>query len=261
MFGTSSQAGGMIQPMVDYSDGMVYADDDGFHKGSVVQEIEGDEFEDEFADDDEPRFDPLSGYNRLMTNVNDRFYTYLLMPVAKGYRNVMPKPIRLGVKNFFTNIWFPVRFVNNALQMKFTNAKDEILRFGINSTVGVLGLFDPATHTFHIKAHEEDFRQTLGHYGVGRGIPIVLPLFGPSNARAFLGNIADGFVNPVYNVNRVYYNDQLNSGEAILVRGVEVGNRASFKVGEYEKIKEDAVDLYPFFQGIYEQHEDKLIEE
>ena len=95
------------------------------------EEEEGfdDEFEDEFGDAEKEVFDPLSGYNGVMTEFNDGFYVYFVDPVARGYRWVLPYAARRGVKNFFHNLLFPLRFVNNALQLKIKNAGEEFLRF------------------------------------------------------------------------------------------------------------------------------------
>ena len=199
MLSLSLHAGGMIEPMMASSNDTAIS-----QNTEGVEEPFGDGFDEEFENEEiSASFDPLSGYNRVMTDVNDVFYTYALMPVAKGYKAVTPQPVRQGVKNAFANILFPINLINNVLQLKFVNAKDEVLRFGINSTFGLAGLFDPALHTFGIKSHREDFKQTLGHYGVGKGIPVVLPLLGPSNLRAIVGSVADGFISPVHNTNRV----------------------------------------------------------
>ena len=110
------------------------------------------EFEDEFGDAEKEVFDPLSGYNIVMTNFNDGFYIFVLDPVARGYRWVLPYTVRRGVKSFFHNLLFPLRFVNNALQLKVKNAGEEFLRFSINSTIGILGFWDPAKEWFGLEA-------------------------------------------------------------------------------------------------------------
>ena len=140
--------------------------------GEVFHENEEgfEEFEDEFGDDEiEEVFDPFIGYNRVMTGINDKLYFWVLNPVAKGYRWIMPEFARRGINNFFDNLFYPVRFVNNVLQLKFNSAGLETVRFVTNSTIGVLGLWDPAKTLYGLKAHPEDFGQTLGHWGVGAG--------------------------------------------------------------------------------------------
>jgi phospholipid-binding lipoprotein MlaA len=216
----------------------------------------GDPFalEGEFAEASaEPVIDPLSGYNRLMTRVNDKIYFWLLKPIARGYRAVTPEWARLGVGRFFRNLLMPVRFVNNLLQLKAKRAGTELARFVLNTTIGVLGFGDPAANRFDLQAYPEDFGQTLGHYGVGSGFHIVLPLLGPSNLRDTLGLIPDYFLDPVS-----YIDD---TGTQLAVRAYDRVNDTSLHLGEYESLKKDAVDLYTFLRDGYEQRRIKQIEE
>ncbi|MBW2690688.1 MAG: VacJ family lipoprotein [Deltaproteobacteria bacterium] len=212
------------------------------------------DLEDEFeAADVEPPVDPLSGYNRVMTQVNDKLYFWLLKPVSQGYSFVVPEGGRLAVGRFFNNLLMPVRFVNNLLQLKLKRAGTELARFGINTTVGVLGFGDPAAKSFDLQAYPEDFGQTLGHYGVGGGFHIVLPLLGPSNLRDTLGLIPDYYLDPVS-----YIND---SKTELAVRAYRQVNHTSLHIGEYESLKKDAIDLYTFLRDGYEQRRIKQIEE
>ena len=199
------------------------------------------EFEDEFAETEKTETsDPLSGYNRTMTSFNDGFFTHVLNPVSKAYATIIPQPLRIGLSNFIHNIQYPVRLVNNLLQLKFQNISDETERFIVNSTVGLAGLMDPATHYMNIPAHNEDFGQTLGHYGVGPGFHLVLPFLGPSNARDTLGLFPDMYLSPLVNL-RSYdqYRIPSNFGESIAVYAVEIINKNSLHLGEYEMILED----------------------
>ena len=125
-----------------------------------------------------PIADPLSGYNRVMTSFNDAFYEYALIPVARGYAYVVPKSARTAVSNFFDNLMFPVRFVNNLLQFKFKNAGEETLRFLANTIIGFGGLTDGAQY-YGLTKRDEDFGQTLGAWGLGGGFHVVLPVLGP----------------------------------------------------------------------------------
>ena len=212
------------------------------------------EFEDEFGEVSESQvFDPLSGYNRIMTNVNDKIYFWALKPAAKGYRYVVPEGMRRGIVRFFNNLLFPVRFINNVLQLKFKNAGEEILRFGLNTTVGILGFWDPAKDSLGLEPHPEDFGQTLGRYGAGSGFHIVLPVLGPSNLRDLIGLVPDYFADPVSLV-------ETDLDELGVRTFIEV-NDTSLHIGEYESIKKDAVDLYPFLRDAYEQNRNKKIRE
>ena len=230
-----------------------------------------DGFEDEFESAEKEIFDPLSGYNTVMTQFNDGFYVYVLDPVARGYEWVMPDLAQSGVKNFFHNLLFPIRFVNNALQLKPINAGEELFRFIINSTVGIFGLWDPAKEWFDLEAHEEDFGQTLGYYGVGGGFHIVLPFLGPSNLRDMFSLYPDMQMDPVYYVENRPYNLPKKEGEYLGMSRQAVQqtnllilktvNQESLRIGQYENLKKDAIELYPFLRDVYEQNRAKLIEE
>ena len=221
-----------------------------------IPSLEEDVFalEDEFeATSTEAPIDPLRGYNRVMTEINDKLYFWLFKPVAQGYRAVVPEGARLAVGRFFRNLLMPVRFANNLLQLKPKRAGTELARFALNTTVGVLGFGDPAANCFDLQAYPEDFGQTLGHYGVGSGFHIVLPLLGPSNLRDTLGLVPDYFLDPVSYVE--------GSDARLALRAYELVNHTSLHIGEYESLKKDAVDLYTFLRDGYEQRRTKQIEE
>ncbi len=224
---------------------------------------EEDEFLDEFEEEMqiEEKSDPLSGYNRVMTNFNDGMYEYVLAPVASGYKKVVHKEIRSSVGKFFHNILYPIRLVNNLLQGKMKNSGEETGRFVINTTVGLLGLFDPAKSYFGLEAHNEDFGQTLGYYGVGSGPHIVLPFLGPSNLRDTFSLYPDSLVSPIDYQKERSYNLTNSYGESLWLKAYDKVNYVSLHEGEYEKLKKDAVDLYPFLRDVYEQYRDKQIKE
>ena len=240
---------------------------------SVNDEEDGfnDEFEDEFGAAEKEVFDPLNGYNRLMTGFNDGFYIFVLDPVARGYRWVLPDPVRRGVNNFFHNLLFPLRFVNNALQLKAKNTGEEFLRFSINSTVGILGIWDPAKEWFGLEAHEEDFGQTLGYYGIGSGFHVVLPFLGPSNLRDMFSLYPEIVMDPVNYVENRPYNFPQPEGDSFGISKktlqqyeltlLKTINRESLRIGQYENLRKDAIELYPFLRDIYEQNRAKLIKE
>lgn len=217
------------------------------------------EFSDEFKS--EEIYDPLSGYNRLMTDFNDNVYEYALKPVAMGYRDLLHVEIRESIGNFFNNIYFPTRFVNNLLQGKFSNSAEESARFILNSTIGIAGLFDPAKSYFELEPHEEDFGQTLGFYGVGSGVHIVLPLLGPSNVRDALSLYPDSIVSLIDYEKRSYPTLTDTTAEYIGTRVFKEVNHTSLNMQKYDKMKKDAVDLYPYLRDVYEQYRKKQIEE
>ncbi|MFQ5780318.1 MAG: VacJ family lipoprotein, partial [Nitrospiria bacterium] len=150
------------------------------------------EFEDEFGDVTGLEiFDPLAPSNRLLTRFNDTLHEWVIKPSAIVYNTIVPEPGRTAISRFFKNLLFPIRFVNNILQLKFKEAWIELARFTVNTTIGVLGFFDPAESWLNLEPQPEDFGQTLGFYGIGGGVHIVLPLLGPSNLRDIIGKVAD----------------------------------------------------------------------
>ena len=236
--------------------------DDEFGDDFAEEGFDDDSFGDEFATEEKKEvFDPLSGFNRTVTNFNDALYRYILDPVLfKGY-NYIPEPVRVSVNNFFDNLYYPVSVVNNVFQLKFKNTGTETLRFTINSTIGLLGLFDPAMDWFGLEVHQEDFGQTLGYYGVGGGFHIVLPFFGPTNLRDFAGDFIDFYVNPIYYVDIRKYNIVNHTYQGWMLIGYKEFNKMSLYTQEYENVRRDALDLYPFMRDLYEQSRQKKIEE
>ena len=222
----------------------------------------GSEFEEEFETQAKVDFDPLSGYNRVMTVFNDSLFTYAVFPVAKVYVYIMPAIVIESVDDFFENLKYPVRLANNLLQLKFVNSLEESGRFVLNSTIGLAGFFDPAEAWFDMKGHNEDFGQTLGHYGVGSGFHIVLPFFGPSNLRDAAALVVDWQIDPFFYQEGRSYNILTNSfWESIGLKSFEYFNKHSGNIEQYEMLKKDAIDLYPLIKDIYEQKREQEIAE
>ncbi|WP_024955305.1 MlaA family lipoprotein [Sulfurospirillum arcachonense] len=221
-----------------------------------------DEFENEFTKKEKSSsWDPIKGYNVQMTKFNDFVYMNIMGPVAKGYKNIVSTPVRKGVSNAFDNIKFPIRFVNNVLQLKFKNAFEETGRFIINSTYGLAGFLDLAKTEGGLNPHNEDLGQTLGYYGASDDFHIVLPLFGPSNLRDTIGLVGDSFLNPLSYAHSHEVNVLEDDRPYYFLKSYEVLNEYSLHVDEYEALRKDAVNLYPLLKNVYEQRRKKLIEE
>ncbi len=198
--------------------------------------------------------DPIEPFNRAMHEFNDRLYFWVLKPVAEGYSKVVPEPARISVSNFFSNLWTPVRLVNCLLQVNPMGAFTELFRFLINSTLGVAGFFDPASsEEINLQAQNEDFGQTLGYYGVGQGFYIVWPILGPSSARDTVGRVGDYFLYPISYLDPWYV--------WTAVRGYEVVNDVSLRIGDYEALKDAAIDPYVAIRDAYVQYRQKKVEE
>jgi phospholipid-binding lipoprotein MlaA len=208
---------------------------------------------DPFADDYEPDkeyvgiSDPLEPINRLFFHFNDKLYFWLLKPMASGYKVVVPEPARVSVRNFFSNLAFPVRFVNCLLQGKFEGAGYEWGRFLTNSIFGLAGFFDVAGKHFDMKGYDEDLGQTLGSYGLGNGFYINWPILGPSSVRDTIGDAGDFFLDPVY------YAD-LKTKYDLSIKGFEKTNDTSLTIGDYEDLKRSAMDPYIALRDAYFQY-------
>jgi phospholipid-binding lipoprotein MlaA len=224
-------------------------------------ELEFDSFDNEFEEEYIEVYDPLIGYNRAMTSFNDSFYKHIAMPVARGYKEVVPNPLRRGISNFFNNLFYPIRLVNNLLQFKIENAIDETNRFLINSTVGILGFRDVARHSFQIEPKNEDFGQTLGHWGLGSGVHIVLPILGPSNLRDVFGRVGDIYSDPISSNSYRDIRIPEDSWQSLGLNVIETTNDLSHNPDLYENVTKDAIDLYIFLRDSYEQKRDKEIKE
>jgi phospholipid-binding lipoprotein MlaA len=213
---------------------------------SIKNEAESEEFAEE-----KPVPDPLEPWNRLVFTFNDRLYFWVMKPVAKGYNAVVPEAARTSVSNFFKNLTTPVRFVNALLQGKIQSAGIELARFSINTTYGLAGLLDTAKKHFNLESQKKDTGLTMGFYGIGEGIYIIWPFLGPSSLRDTIGTVGDGFLSPVNYINPVE--------DAVAINSYEYFNDVSLHIGEYEDLKESAIDPYIAVKDSYVQHRRYLI--
>ncbi len=189
--------------------------------------------------------DPLEPWNRQVYKFNDALDQALLKPVATAYKNVTPQPVRKGVSNFFGNIKDAWSVVNNTLQLKGQNAADSLSRFGINTFLGLGGIFDIASE-LGIERHTKDFGHTLGYWGVPSGPYIVLPLLGPSTLRDTAALPVDTQGNLITHIPD---NDVRNT---LIVTGV-IDTRAKL-LGASAMLEEVALDKYTFTRDTYLQY-------
>jgi phospholipid-binding lipoprotein MlaA len=199
----------------------------------------------------------LETFNEVMFDVNIWMDEKVLQPVARGYVKVLPEQARTGVQRFFLNLGVVPRFANNLFQFKFDGAAREVSRFAINTTIGGLGFFDVAKNEFDIKASEEDFGQTLGHYGVGNGAYLVLPFVGPSTVRDTFGFVIDGAMDPKQYLLSGTENFAISTGTTV---GAALNER-SLNLELFEQVDRFSLDLYSAAQDFYLQHREQLIEE
>lgn len=194
--------------------------------------------------------DPAEGFNRAMFAFNEGLDTMLIRPVAKGYDLAMPAVVRTGVTNFFGNIADVFIAVNNLLQGKATEAASDAGRFLVNSTFGILGIFDVASEA-GLEKHEEDFGQTFGRWGAGPGAYLVVPVFGPRDVRDAAGLVLDVAVDPVGNIANV---PTRNTLAAIRL----VNDRAALLPAD-KVIEEAALDKYSYVRDAYLQRRRNLV--
>ena len=197
--------------------------------------------------------DPLEPLNRMMFNINDTLYFWVVKPVGQLYRDVTPEPARFGIRNFFHNLTTPIRFANCLLQGKNDSANIELRRFVVNTTEGVLGFGDPARDRLGLEPVEEDLGQTLAVHGIDNGFYIVLPLLGPSTSRDVVGRVGDLFLNPVAYVEPWEASVAITAGK--------MTNESSFRIGDYEDFKDSSPEPYVAMREVYIQYRKKLIEE
>jgi phospholipid-binding lipoprotein MlaA len=144
-----------------------------------------------------PPQDPWESWNRGVYRINDKVDRAVVKPIARTYVRAVPAPARTGVSNFFANLRTTTVMVNDALQGKFGAAANDLARFVVNTTIGVGGLLDPASQ-MGLDKNDEDFGQTLGHWGLRPGPFIEIPVLGPSDLRDGSGRIVDIFTGPTH---------------------------------------------------------------
>ena len=188
--------------------------------------------------------DPWEPFNAKMFALNHRADIYLLRPAAKAYNAVIPPDVQDALSNVFYNAGFVSRLLNNVLQGKFREAGGETQRLLLNSTLGVGGLFDVATHMFGMEAPpREDTGQTMAVYGVPSGPYLVLPMMPPLTVRDAVGFVSDGFLDPVNYVAPFFVNIGVNAAERV--------NARSRNLETIEQLTAASVDLYGAARAAY----------
>jgi len=196
--------------------------------------------------------DPWESWNRDVFEFNETLDQYALKPVAQAYRNVTPQVVDDAITNFFSNLGEPFIIINDLGQGKFLQALSDTGRFLVNSTVGILGLFDVARH-IGLEKHQEDFGQTLAYWGVDSGPYLMLPILGPSTSRDASGFAVDTFALSAADPKQ--YALELN------------GNYYGTVYAQYLDVRADLIpaegiisgDRYSFIRALYLQRREFLI--
>ena len=203
--------------------------------------------------------DCFEGLNRATFSLNQGLDKVIFKPVAKGYRS-LPSPVRTGTSNVLVNLSSLITIPNNILQGEFKTAGVNTGRFAINTTVGILGIFDVAKKIGFSEYEKEDYGQTLGVWGVGAGCYVVLPVLGPSTVRDTVGsfvNVLGG--DPYYNAsthgNNEYLSDSLYMKTKI-VSGIDFRAKNLESIDNLEK---NSMDFYASIRSLYLQDRQRKI--
>jgi phospholipid-binding lipoprotein MlaA len=197
--------------------------------------------------------DPIEPVNRGIFWVNHQFYRYILKPVSRTYDAILPKPVRKGVYNVFDNLEYPVRFVNDLLQLKFQRAGKETGKFVVNSTAGVAGIMKVSDRIPALTdVPPEDTGQTFAQWGIGHGPYIVLPLIGPKSLRETAGFAGDVALSPVTWVTFGVIGG-LGGATSLAVNYPNTARSMNGRMSAYDAVTKDAVDPYLATRSAYVQ--------
>jgi len=193
--------------------------------------------------------DPLEPMNRVVFKVNDTVDRTIAVPVAKGYQKVTPQPLRTAISNFFSNLGDISNIANELLQLKITDATEDVIRFAMNTTFGIGGLIDFATLA-RLPKHHQDFGLTLGRWGVPSGPYLVLPVFGPSTFRDSVGLAVDVRFNPL---------NYIEPSARTPLYVVQFVSARSDMLAATNVLEQAALDKYSFVRDAYlQQRKSKL---
>ncbi|ODT46843.1 MAG: hypothetical protein ABS70_00180 [Nitrospira sp. SCN 59-13] len=242
---------------------------------SVGAASDRDELFDPFARSDGPitgEYDPWESFNSMMFEFNRKADRFVLKPVAQGYNLLVPDRVQIGFSNFFYNLRFVPRLVNNIFQGKVTGAGVETGRFLVNSTLGLGGFLDIATR-MNLRTPEEDTGQTLGYYGVPPGPYLVLPLLPPLTLRDGVGYLADIFLDPINWLvlplieiqgvpSAIAHKNRTTTSVIQLGRRVgEITNDRALNLETFQGVEEATLDLYAAVRNAYLQKRATAIRE
>ena len=197
-------------------------------------------------------YDPLEPMNRAFFQFNDKLYFWVLKPVATGYSAVVPELGRVCIRNFFSNLVMPIRAISCLLQGKFEALGIVLVRFVVNSSAGFLGFQDVAKQALDFPIQDEDLGQVFAFYGIGPGFYLDLPFLGPYSIRDAVGWGGGLFINP--------FDYVVNFWPNVGIRVYDIVNKTSLRIGDYEAMKEAAIDPYVALRDAYYQYRLHLIE-
>ena len=198
-------------------------------------------------------------FSRGTLKFNNGLDKAIFKPIAKGYR-ALPVPIRSGTSNFVSNLRSLLTLSNNILQGDLKGAGNTAGRFAINTTVGILGVFDPASKMGFEKRSREDFGQTLGVWGADAGCYFVMPILGPTTTRDALGLVGNVFIDPVYQLTHntetdvIVGNDNLQEHNYYYYKGTDAVDFRSKNIESIESLENNSIDFYASIKSLYLQN-------
>ena len=198
--------------------------------------------------------DPFESINREIYAFNNGADEYVIGPIAHAYRDVFPNPVRDSIRNFLLNLKTPLSAINATLQGDFTRGASAVGRFAINSTAGVLGLFDVADY-IGLKPVDEDVGQTLGAWGIEPGPYLMLPFLGPTSTRDLAGKVGDWLIDPLglYLIREDY-------GDFLLATKITKALDTRVQLdGVIEGTRENSLDPYAIMRTMHLQRRAKQI--
>jgi len=197
--------------------------------------------------------DCFEGLNRATFAFNQSLDRIIFEPLSKGYRK-LPSGIRMGAGNVVNNLSNLVTIPNNFLQGEFAKAGKNAARFSVNTTIGILGIFDAASELGFNKYEKEDYGQTFGSYGIGEGCYLVLPILGPSTARDTVGSIV-GFSggDPWYNVTVRNSTQHFNDSDYYISRATSGIDFRAKNIESFDSLEKNSLDFYASVRSLYLQ--------
>lgn len=198
--------------------------------------------------------DPYESFNRQMFDFNQQVDRAVIKPTAEAYVDAVPEGARDSVHNFFVNLDLPITFANDLLQGELERGSETFLRFTVNSTFGVGGLFDVATTNFKMPFHTEDFGQTLAVWGVQEGPYLVLPIVGPDPPRDVAGQAVDIAFDPMTYID-LREKFWWGAGRAVL-SGIDLRSR---NLESLASIERSSIDFYASVRSLYRQNRNNEI--
>ena len=192
--------------------------------------------------------DPFEPANRAMFEIHEVADRFVLQPVAEAYRDILPQPIRAGIRNALGNLRAPVILANDLMQGNFSRARITLGRFMVNSTLGLGGILD-VSRDWGVPGHSEDFGQTLAVWGVGEGFYMFVPLLGPSSPRDLAGQAVDILLHPL-----LYLGQGAAVDTASWVRlGLIVVDTREALLEPIDQVRATSLDPYSTLRSAYRQ--------